>query len=240
MARQELRIDGYGQTTILWFGISVIVFAFFLIANLQDFLQFNTAVAFLFIWTVSLTFLGMVQRNPSLSNHVKSVDAFWQTDPNIKTIKWVGISLAGMFAIVALSVTLNSPLLGIGLSGVILMVAFVKTNSILVPVFAHGIYNSFVVTAKATGLELLVFLDQSPIGVPFIDIGIGGLSTIYSEVIWQFMLVATAEELMKVAILVFVVILLKNRFEKGNQIWIGGIIAVIIWTMMHTVQALSV
>jgi len=239
MADQRL-IAGYGQTTILWFGISVIIFAFFLLANLKDFLQFNTAVAFLFIWVVSLTFLGMVHRNPSLSSHVKSVDAFWQEDPTLKNIKWIGISLGGIFVAVALSVSLNSPLIGIGLSGAILMVAFVKTNSLLIPVFAHGIYNSFVVTVKSTGLEFLTFLDQSPILVPVVDIGIAGISNLYSEIIWQFMLVATAEELMKIAILVFVVLILRGRFEKGNQIWIGGIVAVVIWTMMHTVQALSV
>jgi hypothetical protein len=230
---------GFGQATILRFGISVIIFAFFLIANLKDFLQFNTAVAFLFIWVVSLMFLGMVNRNPSLSNHVRSVDAFWQTDPTVKSLRWIGISLGGIFAVVALSVTLNSPLIGIGLSGEILMVAFVKTNSVLVPVLAHGIYNSFVTTVQATGLEFLTLFNQSPILVPKIDIGIAGISNLFSEIIWQFMLVATAEELMKVAVLVFVVIMLKGRFEKGNQIWIGGGIAVVIWTMMHTVQALG-
>jgi len=239
MAEQRL-IAGYGQTTILWFGISVIIFAFFLIANLKDFLQFNTAVAFLFIWVVSLTFLGMVHRNPSLSSHVKSVDAFWQEDPNLNNIKWIGISLGGIFLSVALSVSLNSALIGIGMSGIILMVAFVKTNSILVPILAHGVYNSFVVTVKATGLELFTFLNQSPIGVPNVDLGIAGLSNLYSEVIWQFMLVASAEELMKVAILVFVVLMLRGRFENGNQVWIGGVTAVIIWTAMHTIQALSI
>ena len=135
--QKKFTVAGYGQTTILWFGISVIIFAFFLLANLQNILQFNTAVAFLFIWTVSLSFLGMVNRNPSLSNHVRSVDAFWQEDPTLKTIKWIGISLGGIFAIVAVSVSLNSPLLGIGLSGMLLMIAFLKINSIMIPILAH-------------------------------------------------------------------------------------------------------
>ena len=240
---QKVTIGGYGQTTVLWFGISVIIFAFFLLANLQSTLQFNTAVAFLFIWVVSLMFLGIVNRNPSLQGHIKTVDAFWQLDVDKTGIKWIGISLGGVFATVALSVAISSPLVGIGLSGVILMIAFIKTNQLLVPVIAHGIYNSFVVTVKSTGLEFFglgSLLSNSPIKVPTVDIGIQGLSSLYSEIIWQFMLVSTAEELMKIAILVFVVLILKSRFENGNQVWVGGIIAVLVWAMMHTVQALSV
>ena len=239
LADRRIVIGGYGQTTILWFGISVIIFAFFLLANLQNILQFNTAVAFLFIWTISLVFLGMVNRNPTLSNHLISVDAFWQLDPDKRGLIWIGISLAGVFATVALSVAINSPLIGIGLSGMALMIGFIKTKQLLVPVIAHGIYNSFVVTVKSVGLEFS-FLSNSPIKVPEIDIGIQGLSKLYSEIIWQFMLVSTAEELMKIAILVFIVIILKSKFEEGNAVWVGGIIAVIVWTMMHTVQALSI
>jgi len=245
---QKNTIGGYGQTTILWFGISIIIFAFFLLANLQNILQFNTAVAFLMIWTASLIYLGMVNRNPNLKGHVKSVDAFWQVDINKQGLKWIGIGLGGVFLAVAVSVFINSALIGIILSGFVLMFAFIKTNSILVPVIIHGVYNSVVVAIKQGALQFSGFfgdftqslLDSSPIRVPEVGVGIQGLSKLYSEIIWQFILVATAEELMKIAVLIFVVIAIKSRFERGNPVYIGAIISVIIWGLLHSIQSLSI
>ncbi len=241
---QKLSFGGYGQTTILWFGISIIIFAFFLLANLQNILQFNTAVAFLMIWTASLIYLGMVNRNPNLKGHIKSVDAFWQIDINKQGLKWIGIGLGGVFLAVSVSVFIDSALIGIMLSGFVLMFAFIKTNSVLVPVIIHGVYNSIVVAVKQGSLELGAFsqslLDSSPIRVPEIGVGIQGLSKLYSEIIWQFILVATAEELMKIAILVFVVIAIKSRFGTGKPVYVGAIVSVIIWGLLHTIQSLSI
>lgn len=239
-AQQKDIVGGYGQSTTLWFGLSVIIIGFFLLANIHDILQFNIAVVFLFIWTVSNIYLGMVNRNPNLFAHIKNIDIFWQLNLDRNSFKWIGITLGGILLAVVLSILIKSPLFGIGLAGIALFVGFQKTNCILVPIIAHGIYNSIVVSAKKSGLDWLSGLSQSPIIVPEVGIGLQGFSQLYTEVMWQFILVATSEELMKIAIVVFTVSMIKQRFEKGTQVWIGGIVSIVVWVMLHTIQAQSV
>ena len=108
-------------------------------------------------------------------------------------------------------------------------------------VIQEFIYNSFVITLKQGAFEVATFLQQTPIRVPEVGIGIQGLSSLYSEIIWQFMLVATAEEIMKIAILVFVVLALTARFPRNRTpTYIGAGVAIGLWGIMHTIQALSI
>ena len=60
-----------------------------------------------------------------------------------------------------------------------------------------------------------------------------------SVFIWKFTLVATAEEFLKLAILVFVVVLINGYFaSKGVSVIIGAGVAIIFWTSLHLVNAI--
>ena len=231
----------FGITTKLWFGMTVIIFAFFLLANIQNTLEFNTAISFILIYLISVAFLFMLSQNNTIKSHLEHLHTFWMSDIDKSKLIWIPIGIAGVFASVGLAVTIDYPLLGIFLSGGGMMYAFIKTNAILIPIIIHGIYNSFVVALKQGAFEFATFLQQTPIKVPEVGIGISGMSDLYSEIIWQFLLVATAEEVMKVAILVFVVLALTSRFPRNEMATkIGAGVAIGLWGIMHTIQALSI
>ena len=231
----------FGITTKLWFGITVMIFAFFLLANIQNTLEFNTAISFILIYLVSVAFLFLISQNTGMRNHLEHLHTFWMKDIDAGKLVWIPIGIAGVFASVGISIAIDFPLLGIFLSGGVMMFIFLKTNAILIPIIVHGIYNSFVITLKQGAFEVATFLQQTPIRVPEVGIGIQGLSSLYSEIIWQFMLVATAEEIMKIAILVFVVLALTARFPRNRTpTYIGAGVAIGLWGIMHTIQALSI
>jgi len=62
----------------------------------------------------------------------------------------------------------------------------------------------------------------------------------FTEMIWQFTLVATSEEAMKVAIVVFVLVALRkgrNFIDGSTALIIGAIAAITIWSVLHTINS---
>ena len=240
---------GFGITTKLWFGITPIIFAFFLLANINNDVDFDVALAFISIFLVSLVVLSYYSKGEN-KNYLKQFNAFWLSDITTRKGFWFLIATGGIFGSWGVSILLNSQFLGIVLSGGVLMLSFLRTGSILVPIFAHGIWNSFVVAVQQGFLgnvfspaQLNLALSSIPITVPTIGIGLPGFANFFTEMIWQLTLVATAEEAMKVAVMVFVLVALrrgKNFIDGSTALAIGAISAIAIWAVLHTINTVVV
>jgi len=238
---------GFASTTKLWFGITPIIFAFFLLANINNDVDFDVALAFIAIFLISIVVLGYYSKGEN-KKYVISFNAFWLSDITFNKLLWLGIGVGGVFGSWGISILLDSTIIGIGLSGVALMVAFLKSRSILVAIFAHGIWNSFVVAASAGFLGSIFqtnpeLLSSIPITVPKIGIGLPGFADFFTEMIWQFTLVATAEESLKIAIVVFVLVALRRgrKFIDGNSaLAIGAVSAISIWSVLHSINSVSI
>ena len=78
------------------------------------------------------------------------------------------------------------------------------------------------------------------LGVNEVNVGIGRGADLASEFIWQFTLVATAEEFLKLGILVLGVLLIHGAFRnKGLAVIGSAIVSIVFWTNLHLVQALG-
>ena len=187
----------------------------------------------------------------------KDLNIFWTNDIDLNGLMWIAIGIftvvASIFAILfvmsgADAETIRNAQFGsIFIGGVIMMVAFLRTNALLVPIIIHGTYNSLVVYLEQTQFAIIGGIEQFSavgdervlLGVNEIGIGFQGVSNIFSEFIWQFTLVATAEEFLKLAILVFVVILINGFFKStGLSVVIGAGVAILFWTSLHLVSAI--
>jgi hypothetical protein len=239
--------EGFGITTKLWFGITPIIFAFFLLANINNDVDFDVALAFISIFVVSLLILSYYSKGEN-KNYLRQFNAFWLSDITSRKTLWLVLAIGGIFGSWGLAILTGSTFLGIILSGGVLMLAFLRTGSILVPIFAHGIWNSFVVAANQGFLgnvfqENTELLSSVPITVPEIGIGIPGFANFFTEMIWQTTLVASAEEAMKVAILVFVLVALRrgrNFIDGSTALAIGAIAAIAIWGVLHTINTVAI
>lgn len=239
--------EGFGVTTKLWFGITPIIFAFFLLANINNDVDFDVALAFISIFVVSLLILSYYSKGEN-KNYLRQFNAFWLSDITSGKALWLLIAVGGIFGSWGLAILVDSSFIGIIVSGGVLMVSFLKTGSILVPIFAHGAWNSFVVAADQGFLgdifqQNTELLSSVPITVPQIGIGLPGFANFFTEMIWQLTLVSTAEESMKVAILVFVLVALRrgrNFIDGSTALGIGAVSAISIWSVLHTINTVAV
>jgi hypothetical protein len=238
--------QGFGITTKLWFGITPIIFAFFLLANINNDVDFDVALAFISIFVVSLLILSYYSKGEN-KNYLRQFNAFWLSDITGHKALWLLLSTGGIFGAWGVAIITDSQFIGIILSGGVLMIAFLKTGSILVPIFSHGIWNTFVVAADQ-GFFGDIFAESQalasiPITVPEIGIGLPGFANFFTEMIWQLTLVSTSEEAMKVAILVFVLVALRrgrNFIDGSTALIIGAVAAITIWSVLHTINTVVI
>jgi len=251
--------NGFGITTKLWFGITPIIFSFFLLANINNDVSFDIALAFISIFVVSLLILSYYSKGEN-KNYLRQFNMFWLSEITTDKAKWLLIATGGIFGSWFLASLIQSAFIGIIISGGVLMIALIKSGTILTPIFAHGFWNSFVVADQQGLLKPLwdLFrldltqgsvtlgtgaLSAIPITVPTIGIGLPGFANFFTEMIWQFTLVATSEEAMKVAIVVFVLVALRkgrNFIDGSTALIIGAIAAITIWSVLHTINSVVI
>ena len=110
-------------------------------------------------------------------------------------------------------------------------IQLIWTKSILIPILTHGIYNSIVVLLREGG-GLATF----PISVPEVGLSLQGFSDLGAEIIFQNVLVASSEELFKTFIIAFFVVATTGSFKSSTHwVWLGMIVAVMLWTLYHSI-----
>ncbi len=245
-------------STVIWVLALPMILGFFALSNIQNEIEFRTLQTFFFLYLGSGMGILFAQANlGGTGDRAKDLNIFWTNDIDLNGLMWIAI---GIFTVVAsIFVVLfsisgadadtirNGQFVSIFIGGVIMMVAFLRTNALLVPIIIHGTYNSLVVFLEETQFAIIGGIEQFSavgddrvlLGVNQIGIGFQGVSNIFSEFIWQFTLVATAEEFLKLAILVFVVILINGFFKStGLSVVIGAGVAILFWTSLHLVSAI--
>ncbi len=244
-------------STVIWVLALPMILGFFALSNIDNEVEFRTLQTFFFLYLGSGVGLLFAQANLGGSGErARDLNIFWTNDIDLKGLIWIGAGIFAIFVSVFLILLSASgadaeslriaQISGIIIAGSIMMIAFIQTNALLVPIIIHGIYNSTVVYLNRTqfsivgGQQQFAVAPNQPVllGVNEIGIGFQGVSDLFSEFIWQFTLVATAEEFLKLAILVFVVILINGFFQsKGISVFIGGAVAVIFWSSLHLINA---
>lgn len=248
-------------STVIWVLALPMILGFFALSNIDNEVEFRTLQTFFFLYLGSGMGILFAQANlGGFGERARDLNIFWTNDIDLRGLIWIG---AGIFAIFVsifgiliyagggdADTLRNAQFAGIFIAGIIMMVAFLQTNALLVPIIIHGVYNSTVVWLNRTSFSVVGGIEQFAVqpengktevllGVNEIGIGFQGVSDLFSEFIWQFTLVATAEEFLKLAILVFVVILINGFFQsKGLSVIIGAGVAIIFWTSLHLVNAI--
>ncbi len=239
--------------TIVWVLFLPAILAFY---GLQNAETANFAVLNLFFIIYIGSGFGLLLAQVTLitsRNSPEELQDFWTMDIDKNGLKWLGIGIVLVFISIALilsSANNLSPeglqgvqLTGIAVAGFIMMFAFLKTHAILVPIIIHGVYNGFVTVIQQTPLAITGLtqsqLDSLP-AISEIGIRLSAIPALYNEVLWQITIVATAEEFLKIAILVGGVWILNGIFRANAtfSIVISAGIAVVFWTYLHTVNAL--
>ena len=234
-----------GTTTILFFMLALIVVLFMLLSNLNNDVEFKAILIFitvfigsyLFLFSLSFTDKGQYLRGKN------DIRLFFMHDITIGSFAYVGLGIVAVLGVSFASTyisndTLVNSVIGIGLSGMILLYIFFKTSSVIIVSLVHGAYNSIIYTLR-TDIFANQVLGISGIPVPEVGINIGSLDRLISEILNQFFLVSISEEMFKILVISFVLIGLKGTFtSEGGYKYFAGAFAVVLWTAMHLVQSL--
>ena len=185
-------------STVIWVLALPMILGFFALSNIQNETEFRTLQTFFFLYLGSGVGILFAQANlGGTGERAKDLNIFWTNDIDINGLVWITI---GIFTVVAsiflLLVSIsggdadtirNGQFVGIFIGGIIMMIAFLKTHALLVPIIIHGTYNSLVVYLQATSFELVggieqfasVGSDRIILGVNETGIGFQGVSNIF-------------------------------------------------------------
>lgn len=234
-----------GIMTWTWLVVGAIFAMFSFLSNLNNNTQFEAAQVFTDIYLFSFVLLLALPMFDRFKNKLTGDDGekhFWLQDITFHKLIYVFLGFLLVVGAAYFAILIGQPLVGIFISGFIMLFMFYRTNSILIPIFIHGAYNSFVVIAQSglIGASIIPLnVTTSELGVPIIGISISASTALLSEILYQCVLVAPAEELLKMLLIAFVVVNVKGGFtDKGLAKWYAGFIAVIVWGSMHLLNAI--
>ncbi len=224
--------------------MSVIVILFVGLSNLNEEVGFNALGVF------AITFLGsfytlLFISGTSIGNRLQGTNArlFFFESVGLKQILFyvpIGVGGAFVFSFLANISGLDpetARIFAVGGAGMVFLFLLLKTRSVLIPIFAHGIFNSIVIILRSNQVtgELL---SSNPFPVPEIGITLGGLNALASESLFQLTLVSPAEEFFKILVMSFVLISFKGKFDKKGMgiVIFAGVFSVVMWAIFHLIR----
>lgn len=239
------------QLAIVW-GLSATVILFFLLINLSNDVEFKSTIIFQATIIVSI-FITIVLLASSRGHLLKGNKAFFFNNPlkmkpffiwfsicfSASFIWAIAVQNMGLNGFASLSQSEVEGLLTLFGSGMFFVVALERTGSIITPVFSHGLFNSIVFAMSKTGFGA-DFIQTQSLPIPLIGIPLGDVNQILVESIFQFMLVALAEEHYRVMVIALFLVIFKKSFKDSIlKVYLAGAFSVVIWAVLHLPNAFS-
>lgn len=232
-------VKGTGIGNIIYLGLTVFVVGVVLLGNVnacgsQEFCKVTVfALLFGLSGIMLLLFAVFTQGGSGQIGGAGELGRFFFQPVTYAKLGWIPI---GVIAVTAISYSVTfwdfeyAPFVGIFFSGLIMMIAFLQTNSILIPIVIHGVYNSIVTFLRDGGQLFTNF-------TPSLGDGFAQQTQFWFEVALQNTLVAPSEELFKMfGLAMFIYILQGNYKTPGVRVYISAGMIVFIWTILHLIQ----
>lgn len=152
---------------------------------------------------------------------------------NLQDIIYIGIGFVGLFISVYLLTAYIAGnvgiLIGLFSGGIVLAIALIRSENAMVPIIAHGIYDSLVLMI-ANGVFGSIAVDPATLGVSAFTFGSITPQDAVNQTIIQFIGPAFSEEMLKISTALGIGIM----FNTKNK-WVMMIIAVLAWAGLHSV-----
>lgn len=228
---------------------SVVLVTFLLLSDINTDFEFKGTLIFYATLVGSFFFIYVLSFTTIFSKKLggdKQARLFFMQDVSvIKFFIYVPIGLVGAFTMALLSQNLgldaqNASLFSIAGSGLVMMIIFFVTKTILIPILIHGAFNTLVIAIRDGVIQSFAGTQNELFPIPDVGITSSTFNQFTVDLMTQFTLVSPAEEMMKMLIIAFVVLGIPNaRFKDGISKYIGAFFALLVWTMFHTIQAVT-
>lgn len=233
-----------GVQAVTYVLFTIVVIGFVLLSDFNNESEFKGTLIFFAILFASFFVLMFIAYTDVLSKQLGGKGSakmfFLQDTPILSFVMWVPIGIFGALgvALLAQNMGLNpsdTALVSIGGSGAVMMIIFFITKSILIPTIIHGSFNTLVIAIREGIINQITL--GSTVPIPEVGLTVSQFNSFATDTLFQFFLVAPAEEFLKVGIIFFVIISLKGTPNEGITKYVGGFFALVVWTMYHAIQA---
>jgi len=236
-----------GHQIVTYVSFSVITITYLLLTDIETDAPFKGNLIFYLMLLGSFFFVFIVSFTDVFQRKLggeKDARFFFFTDVSAtKFIIWVPVGVLLSFGVALLSQNLglssiDASLVSIAGSGTVMMIVFFITKTIMIPIIIHGFFNTIVIALR-DGIVVSDFLGLELFPIPNVGISTAQFNQFATDVLIQFTLVAPAEEMLKMLIIMFVILGVPNaRFKTGITKYIGAFFALLIWSSFHLIQAL--
>lgn len=236
-----------GQQIVTYVMFSVITVTYLLLTDIGTDQPFKANLIFYLMLLGSFFFVFIISFTPVFERKLegeKSARLFFFTDvPLSSFIIWVPIGVLGAFGIALVSQNLGldttmASLMSIAGSGLVMMIIFFVTKTIMIPIIIHALFNIIVIAIR-DGIITSVGVTQELFPIPDVGVSIGQFNQFGTDVLIQATLVAPAEEMLKMLIIAFVVLSIPSaKFKTGFAKFLGAFFALLIWSSFHLIVSL--
>lgn len=239
-------VVGGTSQTIIFLMLSVIVVLFFFLSNTNNDIEFKSTTIFMIVLVASYVLLLSLAATEGRGKFLRgnNVILFFQEPVTRRDLLWIPIGLFLSLGVAFAASNFIPDQTAAGLTsvvaaGVVMMGIFLRTHSILIPVLIHGSFNTAVILIGA-GVFGSVALDSASIPIPEIGIPLGNTPLLFSESLFQFVLVSLSEEMFKMLAFGFALMVIKSKFDPDRFSTIAAAgFSVGIWGVYHLILAIN-
>lgn len=231
---------GFGLVTWLFFFMTASSTMFFILSA-DGSLEFRRVMTFVTAFTLPFLLLLALSRVSGIGDRIKSNDfgepLFFMKNPTLRDLIVVPVGLVTVFASSIILSGVGQDFSALMVAGIVIGGSLFITRSIIIPILIHGAYNSIIYLNSIGVLGNIGIPDNLPITVPLINAQINQFGEIVPEVVFQFGLTATGEEMFRVLLIAGFLLASSGEFAtKKLHFIIGIIVAGTAWAVFHAIQ----
>lgn len=231
---------GFGLVTWLFFFITGTSVMFFVLSS-EGSIEFRRVMTFITAFTLPLLLVMLLSRVESIGSRLRSDDEgeplFFMKNPTLRDLLLVVPVFLGILFISIFLHNAGLDFVALLVAGIILGGLLFVTRSIIIPILVHATYNS-VIFLDSKGIFGNIGIPQDlPLSVPLINAQVEIFGEIAPEVVFQYALVATGEEMLRTFIIAGFLVASAGEFRTKFINFIAGIlVSGTVWAVYHAIQ----
>lgn len=231
---------GFGLVTWLFFFMTGSAVMFFTLSA-DGSIEFRRVMTFVTAFTLPFLLMVALSRIEFIGSRLRTDDdgepLFFMKNPTLKDIILIPFGIGLIFLTSIILHNANQDFTALMVASVILGGLLLITRSIIIPIFVHGTYNAIIFLDSKGILGNTGIPSDLPISVPLINAQIDIFGNIAPEVIFQYALTATGEEMFRTFLIGGFLLASSGDFRNKLPNFIAGIlVSGTTWAVFHAIQ----
>ncbi|MCV0393637.1 MAG: hypothetical protein K5790_10185 [Nitrosopumilus sp.] len=240
LSHQDKISKGFGLVTWLFFFITGSSVMFFVLSA-EGSIEFRRVMTFVTAFSLPLLLMLLLSRIEFIGNRLRSDDEgeplFFMKNPTMKDLIMIPPAIGVLFLVSIVLHNAGNDFAVLMFAGILLGGLLMITRAIIIPIVVHGTYNSIIYLDSKGLLGNTGLPSDLPINVPLINAQIELFGEVTPEIVFQYALTATGEEMLRAFFIGGFLLASSGDFETKKLNFIAGIlVSGTAWAVMHAIQ----